>query len=259
MSFFYKIIIFILILIFIYFYFGKKEEYKCLGYNITPEKMEYLKENSPYVYKLLQPNYNIKPCKESGKEEIICEDFEKAEICDKQQNYEKTEPTEEQPLIPGIDMCDVNEDEDEEKGEEKKKKWKMEEKCRKIFETIYKDKFPKCRPDFLRNPETNRKLELDGYCPNKKIAFEYNGAQHYIYPNIYHHNLVDFQNGLKRDKFKVERCDQNDVYLITIPYNVPESLLLKFITWFLPENADKRIELENKGKIPHYVKFFYEG
>ena len=64
---------------------------------------------------------------------------------------------------------------------------KREEQCRLIFQSIFKrKKFPKVRPTFLRNPKTNRCLELDGYNKKLKLAFEYDGYQHYIYPNKFH-------------------------------------------------------------------------
>ncbi len=34
------------------------------------------------------------------------------------------------------------------------------------------------RPDWLKNPNTKRNLELDRYYPNLKIGFEFNGLQH---------------------------------------------------------------------------------
>src|SRR4030042_3157633 len=41
------------------------------------------------------------------------------------------------------------------------KRSKPEDICKKTLERIYKKKFSRIRPDWLRNPETNRKLELD--------------------------------------------------------------------------------------------------
>ena len=56
---------------------------------------------------------------------------------------------------------------------------KGEQKCKETLEKIYGKEFLCVRPDFLRNPETNRKLELDCYNEELKLAVEYNGIQHY--------------------------------------------------------------------------------
>lgn len=48
----------------------------------------------------------------------------------------------------------------------------------KIFEYLFDKKFSKIRPEWLRNDEGNL-LELDGYNDELKLAFEYNGIQHY--------------------------------------------------------------------------------
>ena len=56
---------------------------------------------------------------------------------------------------------------------------KNEEQCREILQRLTGKKFNSVRPDFLKNPETNRNLELDMYCEEMNVAFEYNGCQHY--------------------------------------------------------------------------------
>lgn len=100
-----------------------------------------------------------------------------------------------------------------------KKSSSREEKCRDILEEYFQEQFPKVRPKFLRNPETNRPLELDGYNAKRNLAFEYNGKQHYEYPNSFHKNEEEFQSLLRRDKFKAERCEELGIKLITIPYD----------------------------------------
>ena len=55
---------------------------------------------------------------------------------------------------------------------------KSEQKCRELFEQITGKKFPKIRPKWLINDRGNQ-MELDGYCEELKIAFEYQGKQHY--------------------------------------------------------------------------------
>lgn len=87
-----------------------------------------------------------------------------------------------------------------------------ERMCRKIFEDLTGFKFPKSRPEWLKyiNP-----LELDGYCKELKLAFEYNGKQHY--EKVWKFISTDIE---KRDEFKIKRCIENNVDLIVIPYYV---------------------------------------
>lgn len=110
-----------------------------------------------------------------------------------------------------------------------KTSYKMEELCRSIFEDHFDDYFPTCRPKFLANPKTGRPLELDGYNPRLNLAFEYNGSQHYIYPNRFHKTREEFDSQLERDEFKKRRCEELGIKLITIPSSVKESELKSFI------------------------------
>ena len=106
--------------------------------------------------------------------------------------------------------------------------------CRQVMEQIYQRPFPSCRPNFLRNPETGHNLELDGYNKHLNIAFEYNGAQHYKFPNRYHRTHRDFIQQLRRDRYKVETCRALGIYLIIIPYHVPYYKIRQHITERLP-------------------------
>ena len=99
----------------------------------------------------------------------------------------------------------------------KKKKFIREERCRRIFENILSEKFPKVRPSWLLNKETGCRPELDGYCKKLKLAFEYDGIQHHKYPNPFHRDLSDFHRQRKRDKIKNRRCK---FILIRIKYNI---------------------------------------
>lgn len=95
--------------------------------------------------------------------------------------------------------------------------YKNEEECRQIFEKITGNKFEKIRPDFLINPKTDTRLELDGYCENLKIAFEYDGRQHYE-PVDYFGGIKCFTDLQKNDIVKNELCEKNGIKLIRIPY-----------------------------------------
>jgi hypothetical protein len=74
------------------------------------------------------------------------------------------------------------------------------------------------RPSFLRNPETGKFLEIDCYDPEFRIAVEYNGIQHYVFPSVFHKSEKDFHDQLYRDRLKKKLCEENDVYLIPVPY-----------------------------------------
>ena len=114
---------------------------------------------------------------------------------------------------------------------------KGEKLCKDIIEKIYQLPFYCVRPKFLKNPETNRNLELDLYNDQLKLAIEYNGIAHYKYPNPFHRTKEEFINQIRRDKFKVDMCDVNDVYLISVPYTVPLNYdaIKSFITQRLPQ------------------------
>lgn len=74
------------------------------------------------------------------------------------------------------------------------------------------------RPDFLRNPETGKNMEIDCYNEEYAIAVEYNGVQHYKFPSIFHKNEKEFINQVYRDRLKWKLCNENSVYLISVPY-----------------------------------------
>ena len=105
----------------------------------------------------------------------------------------------------------------------------FEKECRRIFEKIFLKEFEKIRHPLLRNPKTNFKLELDGYNDDLKIAFEYNGRQHYRRNPLFH-TKQQFEELQYRDKVKSKLCKINRIELIIIPFNIRYDDLEKFIT-----------------------------
>ena len=98
---------------------------------------------------------------------------------------------------------------------------KSEEEVRKIFEKKFNKKFPSIRPNFLKNPKTKMNLELDGYCEELKLAFEYDGEFHYK-ENPYREGALKKQQ--KLDKLKDALCKLEMVKLIRVPYTEKNSL-----------------------------------
>ena len=88
------------------------------------------------------------------------------------------------------------------------------------FKTMLEDKlkvpFTKASPSWLLNRCTGNKMELDMYNRELMVAVEYNGLQHYEYPNDYHLDLRAFIDQVNRDALKVRLCKQNGVKLISI-------------------------------------------
>ena len=98
-----------------------------------------------------------------------------------------------------------------------------EKTVRKVIENIFCNKFPTRRPPWLINPKTNGRLELDGYNEGLKIAFEYQGEQHYLSSGFNQNSeeLLSYQK--YKDYIKKEICKKEKVLLIEIPYWLPES------------------------------------
>lgn len=105
---------------------------------------------------------------------------------------------------------------------------KYEKQCRVIFEKIFNKPFPSVRPQFLKR-SNGRCLELDGYNSELKLAFEYNGIQHYKFSPRFHRKPEDFTQQLTRDKDKRKLCKLHNVKVVEIPYNIKYDKLEAYI------------------------------
>lgn len=113
---------------------------------------------------------------------------------------------------------------------------KSEERCRSVFETIYKASFPTVRPPFLRNPATGRNLELDGYNPEvltplgRGLAFEYDGVQHAQYSPYFHRaGPQAFLYQDTKDRYKDRVCASRGILLLRIPHFIAFHDLERYI------------------------------
>lgn len=98
-----------------------------------------------------------------------------------------------------------------------------ETECRKVLSDIFKRPFSKARPDFLRNPVTGNKFNLEIDCFDRELGLgcEYNGIQHYKYSPFFHgNNKEKFMNQKYRDDMKRRMCRDNGITLIEVPYTV---------------------------------------
>lgn len=89
--------------------------------------------------------------------------------------------------------------------------------CRAHFEQIFGHKFPKRHPHWLMG-NLGKPLELDGFCESLKIAFEYQGLQHFKIGNIFNYQTDDwFEKILERDLIKRKMCEEKGIILFEIP------------------------------------------
>ena len=87
----------------------------------------------------------------------------------------------------------------------------FENKIRRILQNHFQKEFKKVRLPCLRNPLTNRNLEID-----LKLALEFNGIQHSEYIPHFHKSHKEFENGILRDLIKAKLCKENGIKLVTI-------------------------------------------
>lgn len=92
----------------------------------------------------------------------------------------------------------------------------MELRFKSAVEELTGHRWYKQRPDWLRNPKTGTAMELDMVCEKLGMAVEYNGAQHYTYPNWFHNSMEQFEEQQERDRIKRELCGQHGMRLVEI-------------------------------------------
>jgi hypothetical protein len=142
-------------------------------------------------------------------------------------------------------------------------RFKSEHIIRLYLEIAFKQKFVKCKPNWLKMPDTGYNLELDGYCEELKLAYEYQGEQHTTPTAFYKDRLDKFQRRIELDKRKKQLCKQHGITLIEISEipkqdksfnNIYNHLITTFkkYNFDLPIIEEKDINLENIYQEDYY-------
>lgn len=108
--------------------------------------------------------------------------------------------------------------------------------CRAVFEYLLEASFPRARPRWLLGT-CGKPLELDGYCEVFRLAFEYQGAQHFTRVRQFKMDRDRLAALQARDEIKRAACHRNGITLIEIPYTVLHQEIEGYI----------RSELEHAG------------
>lgn len=125
--------------------------------------------------------------------------------------------------------------------------------CRAYLEHFFKKPFPPTFVDWIRGPK-GRPLQLDGYNPELRVAFEFQGVQHFEYTPIFHRSREHFEERGALDDLKRKACEQHGVLLISIPYSVPYSEIGSYVR---DKCEEARIRI--KGPTPNYERLqFYD-
>ena len=113
---------------------------------------------------------------------------------------------------------------------------KLELACKYHLENIFQKPFYKIRPNFLKNHETGRNLEIDLFNKDLGLAVEIQGIQHYKFSPRFHLTQQNFIDQQLRDQMKAQKCKNFGITLIEIPYNIKERELHSYLIKKLREN-----------------------
>lgn len=91
-----------------------------------------------------------------------------------------------------------------------------EELVRLAFQLMFGKQFPKSRPSFLINPDTGYPLELDGYCEELQLAFEYHGNQHFQFIPYFHKTVDSFEAAKVRDEYTRQLAKEHGIVLVEL-------------------------------------------
>ena len=115
--------------------------------------------------------------------------------------------------------------------------------CRDVIEELTDRKFVKARPQWL--VLNGKRLEIDIFNEQLKIALEYNGEQHYklCLLNKYDKEILAEQK--KHDEFKEAICKDRGLTFIKIQYWLTKKQIVEKIK--KETNIDKEIDFDNLG------------
>jgi hypothetical protein len=106
---------------------------------------------------------------------------------------------------------------------------KLELTTKYHLEQLFRKPFYKIRPEFLKNKQTGRNLEIDLFNKELNLAVEVQGIQHYKYSPRFHLTPKHFEDQLQRDQDKALKCRKMGIRLIEIPYHIKENEVQAFL------------------------------
>lgn len=104
-----------------------------------------------------------------------------------------------------------------------------EQVVRNFLNHLYDTNFTRARPTWLVDSFIQIPMELDFFNPQLGLCFQLHDESHYQYPNPVHTSYEDFQKQVYMDTVITKLCEENNVKLYIIPYNIDIGDICDFI------------------------------
>ena len=100
---------------------------------------------------------------------------------------------------------------------------------RSILESIFRTPFKSVRPEWLLNPHTGRRLEIDCFCQSLRLCVEVDGRQHSQFLPHFHKTYQKFQDMRERDIMKAVMIRKRGLKLIRVPHTIGDDQLESYL------------------------------
>jgi hypothetical protein len=110
--------------------------------------------------------------------------------------------------------------------------------CRAFFEQLFDSEFPSAWPVWLRS-KNGRKLQLDGYSEQLRLAFEHQGRQHYSKTKVFSITDEALKKRMSDDETKRRACAETGITLIEVP-EIPQLLPISHVRNFIRATCERR-------------------
>ncbi len=126
---------------------------------------------------------------------------------------------------------------------------------RHVLEKVFNNKFPSCRPKWLKGNK-NYTLQIDGYNKELKFGFEYQGVQHFKFVRYFHKTQENFKRRKLNDKIKRDILYSRNIFMLYPTYKLEKENYFKYIKEKIQNtiyeklaNFDRKVDINGIYKV----------